>query len=136
MRVISEIKITPCKTCSAEMQEAQRQAIVAGLASLGIKETPMPKHGRPRSMSDGSIVFPRKGAEPPPDIDGFVRDPGDAWRFKKLWMSCPYRIQNQFLKSCGSVGILSICNNQTLPTAGQEVKYSTCLGCPVVAQPS
>lgn len=90
------------------------------------------KFGRPRFQADGSIIYPKKGHEPPPDLDGYQRDPGNYWRFTPLWQSCAWRLQNQFLKACGAVGILSICTHPEGPTENnREVQFSQCCSCPL-----
>lgn len=88
--------------------------------------------GRARVMPDKTIVYPKKGVEPPPDLDGYKRDPGNKWRFIPLWGACEYRYQNQFLKACGAIGILSICTHPDGPKENKrEVNLKTCEQCPL-----
>lgn len=106
----------PCKDCEKKADNSM---------ALGF--------GRARFQPDGSVIYPKKGNEPPPDLDGFERDPGNAWRFKPLWKSCAHRMQNQYLKSCGALGIISFCTHPDGPTDNQrEVDYDVCSQCPLM----
>lgn len=85
---------------------------------------------RARMLSDGSIVYPKKGFEPPPPIEGYERDPGDPWHFKPIWPDCKARIQTLYLKKCGATGILSVCANQECPKFQKQLTLTDCQGCP------
>lgn len=86
--------------------------------------------GRARTQRDGSIVYIKKGDEPPPDLDGYKRDPNNLWRFFPLWKTCSHRLQNQYLKPCGALGILSFCRHPDGPTENRrEVSYDICSKC-------
>lgn len=91
--------------------------------------------GRARQQPDGSILYVKRGPEPPPDLDGYKRDPRNFWRFTPLWMQCDYRLQNQYLKACGAIGILSICQNPDGPRENQrEVDFNVCSACQLCKQ--
>lgn len=88
--------------------------------------------GRPRQQADGSILYQKKGIEPPPDLDGFKRDPKNHWRFLPMWSACKYRFQNQHMKACGAISILSICQHPDGPKENrQEVDFKICSTCPL-----
>lgn len=87
-------------------------------------------HTRPRILQGGFIAYPRKGVEPPPDIEGYVRDPQDSYRFIPKWFQCDFRIQSQYVKSCGNVTIKSFCSHQESPVGqGNEVELPVCQAC-------
>ena len=48
---------------------------------------------RPVFAPDGAIVYAKREGdwEPPRDINGYVRDPDNAWRFLPLWLPCGLR---------------------------------------------
>lgn len=86
--------------------------------------------GRARFQPDGSLMYPKKGLEPPPDIDGYKRDPQNHWRFLSVWSACAWRVQNQYLKPCGAIGVLSICTNPEGPKENRmEVTHTQCSTC-------
>lgn len=87
-------------------------------------------HTRPRILPDKSIVYPTKGVEPPPDVEGYVRDPQNSFRFIPKWFSCDYRVQSQFIKSCGNVTIKAFCGHPDSPVGqGNEVTLPICESC-------
>lgn len=86
--------------------------------------------GTPRILAGGIVEYPRKGAEPPPDIQGYMRDPSNNWKFHPMWSQCKYRSQNQHLKQCGSMTIISKCGHEQAPNGtGQDVTYNDCCNC-------
>jgi len=93
---------------------------------------------RPVFEPDGSIVYPHddKDWEPPQNINGYVRDPDNQWRFLPLWLPCALRMQTAFLKAnCGCIDIIMRCNNPQAPTFGQRVPSTICATCPVRSEP-
>jgi len=51
---------------------------------------------RPRILEDGTVIYPRRGWEPPPPIPGYTRKSrnpksGDAWIFLPDWNFCEHR---------------------------------------------
>lgn len=99
-------------------------------AEIGLGEMKNRKSfGRARLLSDGSVEYAKKGREPPPDLDGFKRDPGNAWKFLPLWPKCKKRIQTQSMKQCGAISVLTVCANQECPLKQLQVSYEQCLAC-------
>ena len=124
---------TTCEETGRDLKEMQA-AVIARMNLANKPPCPCEQHvgnfGKARVMADGSIVYSQKGHEPPPEIEGFRRDPGNAWRFIKLWKPCIHRIQAQKVKPCGAIGLLTICNNEALPCRGSEVTFAECQVCP------
>lgn len=85
--------------------------------------------GRARMHPDGSVEYARKGSEPPPDLDGFKRDPGNPWKFLPLWLPCTKRIQTQLLKPCGAISVLTVCANNKCPHKQKAVTFDVCQTC-------
>lgn len=109
------------RAAAAQMQKQQ--------AEIGLK-TASQSFGRARILADGCVEYARKGAEPPPDLDGYQRDPGNSWKFLPLWPVCKRRIQTQSLKQCGAIAILTVCANGDCPLRQQEVTFDQCTQCP------
>jgi hypothetical protein len=71
---------------------------------------------RPRIMRDGSLIYPKKGWEPPPVPDGFTRKTtnlrsSDAWVFLPKFKTCEHRVFKEGHKqSCGCISLLLHCN--------------------------
>lgn len=85
---------------------------------------------RPMFLSDGSIEYP-PSQRPPPDINGYERDPKNHCLFKPLWNECGARMHGTKTKRSGAINVVMICNN---PQATDYTKYLTheqCLNCPV-----
>jgi hypothetical protein len=86
---------------------------------------------KPRIMKDGSIVYPMRGYEPPPSIQGYTRksnDPrsNDAWIFIPDFKTCKYRKEQEVLKpTCNCYTFISICT-----LSGLEINTTTCETCP------
>lgn len=94
-------------------------------------KSPGKKWGRPRFNADGSIVYPIKGTEPPPNIQGYKRDPGNAWRFIKLWPECLQRQEEFSEKSCGAIQIVPICVHKEGAFFRKVVTHQICEACPL-----
>lgn len=87
--------------------------------------------GRMRRLPDGTLQFQKKGWEPPPEPEGFKRDPKDAWHFLPVWPECDQRRQTTVIKQCGAIKLLTICNHPESRYTRQEVSLGTCQGCPL-----
>lgn len=87
--------------------------------------------GRARMLPNGIVEYVKKGWEPPPDLDGYERDPGNAWRFLPKWPLCKKRIQTQSMKSCGALSILTVCANDKCEHKQKEVTFAICSACPL-----
>lgn len=81
-------------------------------------------------MPDGSLVYQKKGWEPPPEIEGYERDPGNAWVFRPLYPECETRSRVPQLKRCGSYNVIMLCTNQECPLSQQKVSVRDCQACP------
>lgn len=82
-------------------------------------------------MPDGSLVYPKKGWEPPPEVEGYKRDPGNAWRFIPLWPDCVTRARMLQMKRCGSYNVTMVCTNQQCQYAQNPVTLQICQSCPL-----
>ena len=72
----------------------------------------------------------RRSSEPPRDIDGYQRDPTNAWRFLPLWPVCPMRLATGVrLLNYGCVGVIMRCNHPQASTFSQQVSYPQCETC-------
>ncbi len=93
----------------------------------------MPKYTRPRIFPDGTIIYPRRGWEPPPPIPGYIRKGNnprspDAWTFLPLWSACPHRIEKvKKRENCQCLMIYHVCDlNEDIPVTTQ-----LCSNCPL-----
>lgn len=60
---------------------------------------------RPRTLPDGSIVFPNRG-NPPNEVPGYVRDPNDKFHFILDYEEeCKFRKTRIYTMPCGKIGI-------------------------------
>lgn len=75
-------------------------------------------------------MYAKKGFEPPPDIEGYKRDPGNAWRFVPLYPPCESRQRVAQLKRCGSYNIVMLCTDPDCPLNQQKVLVRDCSTCP------
>ena len=88
---------------------------------------------RPVFEPDGAITYPKQEGdwEPPRNINGYVRDPENAWRFLPLWLPCTLRHQMAFLKAnCGCIDIIMRCNNPQAPAYSHRLDDTACKQCP------
>lgn len=88
------------------------------------------KWSRPRTGADGSIEYPKRGTQRPPDIEGYIRDVRNPWRFIRIWNACKFRNEKQIVKPCGAIQILAICTCEACPLNMKPVKSSECESCP------
>lgn len=88
---------------------------------------------RPVFGDDGSIEYPRLSSDttPPDDIDGYVRDPENPWRFTPIWDHCKLRGQGTRMKLSGCIDIAMACNNPESEHFAKPVKCADCKACPV-----
>jgi hypothetical protein len=92
---------------------------------------------RPIFNADGSIEYPKADDdwEPPANINGYIRDPQNEWRFLPLWPICTLRVQSAFLKAnCGCIDLTMRCNNPQAPSFGMPVMSTVCTDCKVRSQ--
>jgi hypothetical protein len=86
---------------------------------------------RGRFMPDGSLVYPKKGWEPPPEVEGYQRDPGNAWRFLPLWPPCQTRARMLKMKKCGAYNVVMACTNGQCEHNQNVVTLQICQNCPL-----
>lgn len=86
--------------------------------------------GRARVQADGSILYPKRGWEPPPPMEGFERNPTNPWHFLPKWPECQSRQQVLMQKPCGAIDVKMICKNQEAEAFHTDVTVQTCEGCP------
>ena len=113
---------TKSERCLPCEQEAQ-----AGKAVSTVQKS----FARGRFMPDGSLVYPKKGFEPPPPVEGYERDPGNAWRFLPLWPACQTRARMLQMKKCGAFNVVMVCSNGACEYAQNPVTLQICQGCPL-----
>ena len=88
---------------------------------------------RPIFEPDGAITYPKREGdwELPQNINGYMRDPNNAWRFLPLWLPCALRYQMAFLKAnCGCIDIIMRCNNPQAPAYSHRLDDAACKQCP------
>ena len=89
---------------------------------------------RPTINDDGSIAYQRQDGAIPDEIDGFQRDPENAFRFVPMWESCKLRALGTRAKENGCIDIAAACNNPEAKQFGRPVKCVECQVCPVRKQ--
>lgn len=93
-----------------EAVSKRRQAMLQNLEGQT-----MPGYIRPRVHKDGTIVYPKKGWEPPPVPDGYERKTtnlksSDAWTFVPKFANCKYRVLVEGKSmSCGCMAMILHC---------------------------
>jgi len=112
---------TPCTGCGKKYQPGPKPEPFVRGDNVSF--------GRARSQPDGSIVYPKKGWEPPPPIEGYVRDPGNAWRFVPLWPICGMRQKVMVKKVCGAISIKMICKCSDCPLFQSDIVLLNCENC-------
>lgn len=82
-----------------------------------------------REMDDGTRWFPPRG-QPPAEMPGYVRDPGNPFIFRPSMPPCILRVE-QTIELCGGCG-------RTLKTwacqAGQKAGFKQCSKCVVTGR--
>lgn len=83
--------------------------------------------------ADGTLVYERKEEwEPPRDLQGYVRDESDPWRFKPLWPRCLKRKPKaKRTHGCGGIQITMICRHRDSSLRDTEVTHEQCQQCQV-----
>lgn len=61
-----------------------------------------------RQMSDGSIVFPKRG-KPPMIVPGFYQDGGDPYLWHPDFIDCVYRCKKDLVLPCGRLSMNWYC---------------------------
>lgn len=98
-------------------------------------ETLLPPHKagfdrRVRFEEDGSIVYDRDDPEPPADINGYLRDPDNDYRFISQWLPCSLRYTQIVRQArCGCINLITRCNNPEAPKFKDRVKHTHCADC-------
>lgn len=83
---------------------------------------------RPRLCDDGSLMYPKRG-NPPPVIEGYLRDPSDPYTLRPQYPECVYREDHEYKVPCNlsptgfRLEVLKIC------TRGFRVSYTECTEC-------
>ncbi len=111
--------MTRCLPC-----EQQREAFGKRRPQVAEKS-----FGRARIQADGSVQYPKKGAEPPPPLHGYQRDPGNEWRFVPRWPKCEHRSQVTRFKPCGAIDVVTRCMCSACPLFKAEVRLTDCDSC-------
>ena len=82
---------------------------------------------RPREMSDGSLVYIKRGWEPPSVPDGYRRKSenlhsSEAWVMLPILPECSRRWKKTTYSKCGAARITYLCN-------GKDVTGKECMKC-------
>ncbi len=85
---------------------------------------------RGRALPNGDIVYPKKGFEPPPDIEGYKRAPGNPWHFQPLWPDCDHRRRLLQMKKCGAYSVTMVCACADCPLVQKLIGIKDCENCP------
>jgi hypothetical protein len=78
------------------------------------------RYTKPHVLDDGTLVYPKRGWEPPPLIEGYCRKSNnpknsDAWILIPIWTTCIFRKQIQVRKEgCRCVTIYHVCTNENI----------------------
>lgn len=99
-------------------------------AAKQLKQITDKSFSRARFQPDGSLIYPKKGFEPPPPIEGYVRDPGNKWKFIPIWPDCSTRARMLQLKQCGAYNVIMVCKNAECDKAQLPLAITDCQGCP------
>ncbi len=88
-------------------------------------------HGTPRILEDGTIIYPKKGKEPPPCLDGYRRKAeqgADAWVLIPLWRDCKFRQQVlRRREDCNCEILVNVCGHPLGNSV--ELTISICESC-------
>jgi hypothetical protein len=108
----------------------------SGHWSLAGIEATLPPHKPLRDRvlrfeENGAIVYKQEEDDDPPnDINGYLRDPNNLYRFVPLWLPCQLRFQTGYrIAKCGCINIIMRCNNPQLPSFADRVSHDTCHSC-------
>lgn len=91
-------------------------------------------YNKPHVLDSGILIYPKRGWEPPPPIEGYRRksnDPrnSDAWIFIPEWAECPFRDKREVRKEgCRCMTYFHVCTN-TLVGLDTPVNMNLCNSC-------
>lgn len=92
------------------------------------------KYQRPHILDSGILIYPKRGWEPPPLVEGYRRksdDPknSDAWILLPVWKDCPFRKQIQIKKEgCRCITFYHICVHDNIGY-GTKANLNLCSSC-------
>lgn len=140
-----------CKDCDTQIQEGSvpiQKPVVFPQGytgcTLGTLAQALPSellgapYPLPRITESGDIIYAQRDValKPPPDIDGYVRDQDDPWRFHPLWTECVMRIHGtRRNRSTGAINVVMICNHPQCAYRGGRIAYTDCNTCPHRMEP-
>lgn len=87
----------------------------------------------PRKLANGVVVYPKRGWEPPPPIEGYRRKStnprsNDAWVFIPEWMDCPFRVEEiRRRENCRCLTLVNTCTHPKMQ--GRVVGTAICEAC-------
>ena len=81
------------------------------------------KKSTPRKLSDGTLIFPKRG-KPPPAIQGYKRVKGSPFVFKPVVAPCIFRSEVEIKRLCGGFVLCYDCSH-----FNKVVKMVQCLEC-------
>ena len=73
---------------------------------------------KPHVLDNGTLIYPKRGWEPPPPIEGYQRKSdnpknSDAWIFVPAWANCPFRKAQEVRKEgCRCMTYFHTCTNE------------------------
>lgn len=79
---------------------------------------------KPRSHSDGTLHYPRRG-KPPSPLPGYYIDPKDPYILIPDFIPCKFRELTPILKPCGEFRCAYTCKIKN----NREVNYLFCESC-------
>ena len=106
-------------TCTRCIQTQMKPVVVAEpVSTLGplrpdLSAIALPEGAKVAIQLDGSILYEKTGWEPPPSIDGYVRDKTNKWLFHPLWPVCDKRTGRFFIRGeCGCIQVEMKCQDR------------------------
>jgi len=102
------------------------------LASSIRNSMPMPGLGTyslPTVHNAGSIEYAPVDAQPPPEPNGYLRDPQNPWLFHPVWPECQLRMAGVRKDKSGVIDVKMVCNNPGVPQFMKFVKADDCAAC-------
>lgn len=97
-------------------------------------------YGAPKVLDDGTLVYEKKGFEPPQEHDGYRRKSNDlrspeAWQFVPVWPPCRHRKFMNGIKPCGCLRITAVCVCEQCPLFRGQVSLAQCESCKFAEPP-
>ena len=79
---------------------------------------------KPRINPDGSLSYPQRG-NPPPIVQGYRRDPGDAYRLVLEFPECPFLVREERRRrpGCNKIIVVHSC------AKGYNPSHDACTDC-------